>query len=128
MGKDSRLWQDAALALSRFGRTVKTARRKYREFVAKGIAVGKRPDLVGGGLVRSMGGWAAVKTLRKTKVYMKGDERILGDSDFAEQVLSQAQEAYERKQALQAKGIDTTAVARCVADLLNIDVKVVGKN
>jgi len=80
--------------MSRFGRTAKAARRKYREFVAKGISVGKRPDLVGGGLVRSMGGWAAVKALRKTKAYIKGDERILGDSDFAEQVLGQAQEAY----------------------------------
>lgn len=34
-----------------------------REFVAKGVSVGKRPDLVGGGLVRSMGGWAAVEAL-----------------------------------------------------------------
>ena len=53
----------------------------------KGVSVGKRPDLVGGGLVRSMGGWAAVEALRKAKDYMKGDERILGDSYFAEQVL-----------------------------------------
>jgi REP element-mobilizing transposase RayT len=131
MGKGKHPWQDTAHVLSRFGRTVKAARRKYREFVAKGIAVGKRPDLVGGGLVRSMGGWAAVKALRKAKVYMKGDERILGGSDFAEQVLAQAQEAYERKQALQAKGIGTNAVARRIAHLLNIDVKLVwspGKN
>ena len=40
------------------------------------------------------GGWMAVKALRKAKVYMKGDERILCGSDFAEQVLVQAQEAY----------------------------------
>ena len=46
--------------------------------------MGKRPDIVGAGLVRSMGRWAAVKALRKAKVYMKGDERILGDCDFAE--------------------------------------------
>lgn len=62
---------------------------------------------------------------------MKGDERILGDGDFAEKVLDQAQEAYERKQALQAKSIDTNAEARRVADFLNIDVKLVwspGKN
>ena len=58
----------------------------------------------------------AVKALRKAKVYMKSDERILGDSDFAEQVLGQAQEADERRQALQAKGIDTNTVAWRVAD------------
>ncbi|MFZ0613809.1 MAG: transposase, partial [Desulfobacterales bacterium] len=131
MGKGGHPWQGAEYALKRFGRTTTVARRKYREFVAGGIAAGKRPDLVGGGLVRSMGGWAAVKALRKAKVYMKGDERILGDSDFTEQVLGQARETYERKQALQAKGVDENAVARRVADLLEIDIKLVwspGKN
>jgi len=39
-------------------------------------------------------------------------------------VFTQAQEAFERKQSLQAKGIDSSAVARRVANLLNIDVKV----
>ncbi|MFZ0613832.1 MAG: transposase, partial [Desulfobacterales bacterium] len=115
MDKGNHPWQDAEYVLKRFGRTTTVARRKYREFVAGGIAAGKRPDLVGGGLVRSMGGWAAVKALRKAKVYMKGDEWILGDSDFTEQVLGQARETYERKQALQAIGVDENAVARRVA-------------
>lgn len=35
-----------------------------------------------GGLIRSMGGWAAVKALRRDATYMKGDELILGDGDF----------------------------------------------
>jgi hypothetical protein len=65
MGKGSQPWQDTAHVLNRFGRTAKAAKRKYREFVAKGISAGRRPDLVGGGLVRSMGGWVAVKALRK---------------------------------------------------------------
>jgi len=46
-------------------------------------------------------------------------------------VLGQAQDADERKQALQAKGIDLDAVPRHVFNLLNIDVKHVwspGKN
>ena len=49
--------------------------------------LGKRPELTGGGLVRSAGGWSALKTLRKANVYIKGDERILGDSDFVEGTL-----------------------------------------
>ncbi|BBO68840.1 hypothetical protein DSCA_27700 [Desulfosarcina alkanivorans] len=48
---------------------------------------------------------------------MKGDERISGDSDFVAQVLDTAREAYHHKQLLRAKGIDTDAVARYVADL-----------
>ena len=43
-----------------------------------------RPDLIGGGLVRSAGGWDALKELRKIKAYMKGGERILDDSDFVD--------------------------------------------
>jgi hypothetical protein len=39
--------------------------------------------LTGGGLIRSLGGWAATKKLRlKGQDRLKGDERILGDSDF----------------------------------------------
>jgi hypothetical protein len=44
-------------------------------------------ELVGGGLVRSLGGWAAVKKLRlKGQDRVKGDERILGDGDLAKRL------------------------------------------
>ncbi|MDZ7696654.1 MAG: transposase [Deltaproteobacteria bacterium] len=42
--------------LLHFGETQKVARRRYREFVEKGIAQGRRPEFQGGGLVRSAGG------------------------------------------------------------------------
>jgi hypothetical protein len=53
--------------------------------VAKGISEGRRDDLTGGGLIRSHGGWAAVKQMRRAKMFEKSDERILGDGDFVEQ-------------------------------------------
>ena len=53
----------------------------------KGIADGKRPELTGGGLIRSVGGWAAAKALRRANALQKGDERILGDGDFVDTVL-----------------------------------------
>ena len=34
--------------------------------------------MVGGGLIRSLGGWSVVKSLRKSGIFEKGDERILG--------------------------------------------------
>ena len=58
---------------------------------------GKRPDLIGGGLVRSAGGWSAIKAQRIAKIYQKGDERILGDGDFVEQILSAANEEMKWK-------------------------------
>ena len=46
-----------------------------------GYEQGRRPELTGGGLIRSLGGWAALKKLRlKDQDRLKGDERILGDS------------------------------------------------
>jgi len=81
--------------LSLFESNISTARRRYRAFINKGINEGKRPELRGGGLIRSMGGWSAVKAMRKTNSLMKGDERILGDSDFVEKVLNKAQEITE---------------------------------
>jgi hypothetical protein len=38
--------------LKHFGETFKIARRRYRQFVKKGIVQGVRPELQGGGLVR----------------------------------------------------------------------------
>ncbi len=42
--------------LSFFGKRVSTSRKQYRHFVEKGVEQGRRPDLTGGGLVRSSGG------------------------------------------------------------------------
>lgn len=58
-------WQDDDRILCMFAKTKATARRKYRQFVEKGIDVGRRPELVGGGLIRSVGGWKMTKTLLK---------------------------------------------------------------
>ncbi|CAB1071432.1 hypothetical protein D1AOALGA4SA_1232 [Olavius algarvensis Delta 1 endosymbiont] len=38
----------------------------------KEIAERRRPDLTGGGLVRSAGGWSALKSMRKGESRMKG--------------------------------------------------------
>jgi putative transposase len=43
--------------------------------------------LTGGGLRRSAGGWEGVFELRRAKEYWRGDERILGDGDFVNEVL-----------------------------------------
>jgi hypothetical protein len=80
-----------------FGKRGTTARKHDREFVAKGVKMGRRPDLTGGGLIRTAGGWAALKAYRRMKIHIKGDERILGDSDFVESVLEKQNERLERR-------------------------------
>ncbi|WP_155312615.1 hypothetical protein [Desulfosarcina ovata] len=46
---------------------------------------------------------------------IKGDERILGDSDFVLSVLSQATEQFERRYELKRHGYDISRVAKMAA-------------
>ena len=79
-----------------------------------GIVEDKRSDFTGGGLLRSIGGWTVLKGLRKAGIRVKGDERILGDSDFTENVLKAAEEELEEKYDLKARGYDFDRVAQRV--------------
>ena len=68
--------------LSFFGQN-RYRRRNYQEYVQKGAALGRRPELVGGGLVRSLGGWSEVLALRGRGEKQRSDQRILGDVQAA---------------------------------------------
>lgn len=52
--------------------------------VSDGIALGRRPELVGGGLVRSLGDWSQVVSFRRKGETVNSDVRILGGSGFVE--------------------------------------------
>jgi len=43
---------------------------------------------VGGGLIRSLGGWSEVKSLRRRGEKQAFDSRILGDNEFVEEITS----------------------------------------
>lgn len=64
-GRRKNDWQERDFVLGFFGDKDKKAERSYREFLEAGKDQGRRPELVGGGLIRSMGGWSQVLTLRK---------------------------------------------------------------
>lgn len=103
MGKKHSDWQDVGYVLEWFGKTQNEAREAYQKFVGKGIAQGRRPELVGGGLIRSMGGWSAVKALRACGGEEKSDERVLGSSEFVEALLREADERIKRQLPLNEK-------------------------
>jgi REP element-mobilizing transposase RayT len=90
LGRLENPWQAIDDVLRWFGDTEKAARKAYRGFVARAAHQGRRPELAGGGLVRSQGGWSAVKSLRREGVRERGDERILGSGDFVERVVADA--------------------------------------
>ena len=64
MDKKKRSWQDIGYVLSYFGKSLCEALKRYLKYVESGIEQGRRPELVGGGLIRSLGGWKAVKNAR----------------------------------------------------------------
>jgi putative transposase len=121
MGRRESRWQDTNYILRFFGKTLSAARGRYREYLAEGMTQGRRPDLIGGGLVRGLGGWTSVRTMRKIGVYQKGDERLLGDGEFVEDVLARAEENLERRHDLKAKGLDFKKVVAQVATLLGLE-------
>jgi REP-associated tyrosine transposase len=93
LGRVPRPWQATPPILRQFGPTLARARKAYRAFVAAGLPQGRRPELQGGGLLRSLGGWQAVAQLRRGREAYLGDERILGSSEFVEQLRRTAADA-----------------------------------
>ena len=100
----------------------KKARNEYLDFVRAGASQGRKPELIGGGLIRSLGGWKEVKKLGLNQQdRIKGDERILGDSDFVMEVLAGSNESYDRKYRLKSLGYDISKVERKVIALYDIE-------
>jgi putative transposase len=116
-------WFAADEILARFGSGAKSSRKAYEVFVSEGVGQGRRPELIGGGLFRSAGGWSAIISAKKAGMFMKSDERILGDSDFVESILVSAEEEMERKNAYRNNGVVLVKLSGIVATVLGIEEK-----
>ena len=67
----------------------------------------RRPELVGGGLIRSIGGWDEIKKIRLTgQDRIKSDQRILGESNFVMEVLSESEERLAYRYELRGRGFN----------------------
>jgi REP element-mobilizing transposase RayT len=102
--------------LLHFGDTIKVARRRYRHFVKQGVSQGTRPELQGGGLVRSAGGEKAGLLGRRKGERERGDERILGSGDFVTTVLRNSREPEPRR----LKRVPLEVLSQKVASHFNI--------
>jgi putative transposase len=77
--------------------------------------------LVSGGLTRSLGGWKSVRSGGQGKKQrIKGDERILGDSDFVLQVLAEADERVNRTLEIKRRDHDFKTVEDRVCSIFRI--------
>ena len=113
MGHIKRDWQDTKYILSFFGKG-SVSKRNYLKFVEQGIALGKRPELVGGGLVRSLGSWAEVLSLRRREDKQAYDQRILGDNEFVQDVLSEMNDLSKENFRLKHKRMKLPSLAEKV--------------
>ncbi len=116
-------WQDTNTVLSMFGTGLETARMQYRQFVEKGIQQGRRPELTGGGVIRSNGGWQELKSRRRMQAHLKGDERILGDTDYVESVLKLAREHLAQKYLIRTKRYGFEHVLSRAAEVFDIPLE-----
>lgn len=92
LGRVSRPWQERGHVLAWFGRREEKAIRAYRNYVREGVPQGRRPELVGGGLIRSLGGWSEVRAVRRRREPVLADPRILGTGPFVERALQAGDE------------------------------------
>ncbi len=122
MGRHDDSWLATEDILLRFAKRIIPARKKYCAFVADGVDLGRRPDLTGGGLLRSNGGWIQIAARQQGDNHLKSDERILGDSGFVESALRETEECLEAGSLFQKNGIDLERLARIVAGLLAMNV------
>ncbi len=90
-------WQERDYVLRQFGKSRSKAMRAYRQFMEEGKGKGRRPELVGGGLIRSLGDWSKVLSLRARGEQEEYDSRILGSGAFVRSILKEADEKLVRQ-------------------------------
>ena len=123
MRRVKRDWQDVDTVLAYFGKG-REALNKYEAFVREGISQGRRPELVGGGLVRSLGGWSQVLSLKRRGIKVASDERILGRDEFVQRLLREAEERGKETLRLTRKIPNLAALARRFAEVEGIEESV----
>ena len=77
---------------------------------------------MGGGLVRSLGGWSQVLALRRKGGKPASDDRILGSSAFVESVISEAEERVKDSLRLTSKISDLSSLAERIAKAESVNL------
>ncbi len=97
VGRLKRSWQNKDYVLEHFGTHRVRAIQAYRRFVEEGKDQGRRPELSGEKLVRTLGGWSQVLSLKDRRERTPHDARILGRNDFVNQILRESEMRLKRQ-------------------------------
>lgn len=112
MGKLKCKWMDTEYVLAQFGSKKRAARKAYIGFIEEGLHIKYGSELTGGGLIRSLGGWSQVLSMRRKSQTQESDERILGSGDFVHEVLKEAEEKEIRQLKLRLSGKTITEIIK----------------
>ena len=104
MGKSKHSWMDVDAVLSAFGEKKRKALSEYRRFIMEEFAAGRNPELTGGGLIRSQGGWSRVLAMQRSGKKEEADERILGTGEFVHAIMREVEEKQLRQTKLRWRG------------------------
>ncbi len=118
MGKGENDWQERGYVLHQFHERERKAIGAYQKYMEEGKAQGRRPELVGGGLIRSLGGWSQVLSLRGSREKMENDSRILGNGEFVAEIIREAEKKVRRyvRDNEMNKTIDNTIKEICLKE------------
>ena len=104
-------WQETGDVLGEFGSNRNESLESYGEFVREGIRKGRRPELVGGGLIRSLGGIEEAVKIAAKREKVQNDERILGSGEYVAEVIREVEHRDRRKEGMR-KRLDPREVIR----------------
>jgi len=109
MGKGSCAGQNVEEVLRMFDVRKVSARKKYRAFIEDGISKGRRDELVGGGLRRSL-------KLSGSEEYEAYDARILGSGSFVEQLQQETQTF-----GIEPSSVSLEEIIRSIAQIFSLE-------
>ena len=119
-GGPTEAWLEAHDVLSRFGTTAHQARQTLKGFLLDRWNQGRRDDLEGGGLLRSVGGMRNALAMRRSGERQMADVRILGSGSFVEDILRKA-DALEETNRQMIKERSFPELQRAIAQFSKVD-------
>lgn len=122
LGKRDCPWMDSDYVLLQFNETKRRARNAYRTFVMEGMNQGQVPELTGGGLIRSKGGWSKVESARRSSRKEEYDERILGSGNFVNAIFNELEEKSRLQLKLRRTGRTVSKIIDQECERNNISV------
>jgi putative transposase len=91
IGRREAAWQDTEEVLELFGRKRSVSVKAYREFMAEGVSIGRRPKRTGDVMTRRASGVRQEQVLDAQSGKRQVDERVLGSARFVAEIHKQTE-------------------------------------